>query len=109
MIKCCILRYNSNKQTQKNNVMNTQNTQNQEVMTNEIQTVINVIEHATKSSEPAIARIQRLCERKHDMNPKQVQKIINHLIETKTIQMITCELGDGWNTRRQYQAIKLNK
>lgn len=89
--------------------MNNSETQNQEVMTNQIQIVINVIEHATKSSEPAVSRIQRLCERKHNMNPNQVQKIINHLIETKAIQMITCELGDGWNTRREYQAIKLNK
>ena len=69
---------------------------------NEIQIVISIIEHATKSNEPAISRVKR----KHDMNPKQVQKIIDHLIEINKIKMITCELGDGWNSRREYQGIK---
>ena len=66
MIKCCILRYNSNKQTQKNNVMNTQNTQNQLVTLEDLkrQERIEVLKNEIKRLE-LVSQVQSYSKKYH--------------------------------------------
>lgn len=66
MIKCYILRYNSNKQTQKNNVMNTQNTQNQLVTLEDLkrQERIEVLKNEIKRLE-LVSQVQSYSKKYH--------------------------------------------
>ena len=66
MINCCILRYNSNKQTQKNNVMNTQNTQNQSVTLEDLkrQERIEVLKNEIKTLE-LVSQVQSYSKKYH--------------------------------------------
>jgi len=66
MINCCILRYNSNKQTQKNNVMNTQNTQNQSVTLEDLkrQERIEVLKNEIKILE-LVSQVQSYSKKHH--------------------------------------------